>query len=158
MKKLKFNEGGDIGNRIMEMRDEKMRKAAEKEYDKAMPEADVAFGTLKNMASRAKTAASEAMDSDEAKKAKKALEIISSANPTMGAMRDAGRLANKGADRLMKEGKKRSRNTGETSNPMGDSYARGGKVGSASKRADGCATKGKTKGTMVKMAMGGRTC
>jgi hypothetical protein len=36
--------------------------------------------------------------------------------------------------------------------------AKGGKVGSASKRADGCATKGKTKGTMVKMAMGGRTC
>jgi hypothetical protein len=38
------------------------------------------------------------------------------------------------------------------------SMAKGGKVGSASKRADGCATKGKTKGTMVKMAMGGRTC
>ena len=36
--------------------------------------------------------------------------------------------------------------------------AKGGKVGSASKRADGCATKGKTKGTMVTMAMGGRTC
>ena len=38
------------------------------------------------------------------------------------------------------------------------SMASGGKVGAASKRADGCATKGKTKGTMVKMAMGGRTC
>jgi hypothetical protein len=37
-------------------------------------------------------------------------------------------------------------------------YASGGKVGSASKRADGCATQGKTKGTMVKMAMGGKTC
>jgi hypothetical protein len=35
------------------------------------------------------------------------------------------------------------------------SYAGGGKVGSASKRADGCAIKGKTKGTMVKMAGGG---
>jgi hypothetical protein len=34
-------------------------------------------------------------------------------------------------------------------------YAAGGKVGSASKRADGCAIKGKTKGTMVKMAGGG---
>ena len=30
--------------------------------------------------------------------------------------------------------------------------------GSASSRADGCATKGKTKGTMVKMSMGGRAC
>jgi hypothetical protein len=30
--------------------------------------------------------------------------------------------------------------------------------GSASKRADGCATKGKTKGTMIKMAGGGYSC
>jgi hypothetical protein len=35
-------------------------------------------------------------------------------------------------------------------------YASGGKVGSASKRADGCATKGKTKGTMIKMNYGGK--
>ena len=32
------------------------------------------------------------------------------------------------------------------------------KGGSASSRADGCATKGKTKGTMVKMSMGGKAC
>ena len=30
--------------------------------------------------------------------------------------------------------------------------------GSASARADGCATKGKTKGTMIKMTKGGMTC
>jgi len=30
--------------------------------------------------------------------------------------------------------------------------------GSASSRADGCATKGKTKGTMIKMKNGGKTC
>jgi len=35
-------------------------------------------------------------------------------------------------------------------------YANGGKVSSASKRADGCATKGKTKGTMIKMNYGGK--
>ncbi len=35
-------------------------------------------------------------------------------------------------------------------------YASGGKVGSASKRADGCATKGKTKGTMIAMKHGGK--
>jgi hypothetical protein len=35
-------------------------------------------------------------------------------------------------------------------------YAGGGKVSSASKRADGCCTKGKTKGTMVKMNYGGK--
>lgn len=39
--------------------------------------------------------------------------------------------------------------TGETTNPMGDKYAKGGKVSSASKRADGIATKGKTRGKMV---------
>jgi hypothetical protein len=35
--------------------------------------------------------------------------------------------------------------TGETTNPMGDKYAKGGKVSSASKRADGCCIKGKTR-------------
>jgi hypothetical protein len=32
------------------------------------------------------------------------------------------------------------------------------KGGSASSRADGCAVKGKTKGTMIAMKSGGRTC
>jgi len=35
--------------------------------------------------------------------------------------------------------------TGETTNPMGDKYAKGG---TASSRADGCCVKGKTRGTM----------
>jgi len=35
-------------------------------------------------------------------------------------------------------------------------YKKGGKVSSASKRADGCAVKGKTRGTMVKMKSGGK--
>jgi hypothetical protein len=35
-------------------------------------------------------------------------------------------------------------------------YATGGKVSSASKRADGIATKGKTKGTMIAMRYGGK--
>jgi hypothetical protein len=39
---------------------------------------------------------------------------------------------------------------------MPSPYKSGGKVSSASKRADGCAIKGKTKGTMVKMAGGGK--
>jgi len=34
---------------------------------------------------------------------------------------------------------------GETTNPMGDKYAKGG---TASSRADGCCVKGKTRGTM----------
>ena len=38
----------------------------------------------------------------------------------------------------------------------GSKFAKGGSVSSASSRADGCATKGKTKGTMVKMNYGGK--
>jgi hypothetical protein len=51
---------------------------------------------------------------------------------------------------------------GEAYNDAG--YKHGGKVkkmakgGSASSRADGCATKGKTKGTMVAMSRGGKAC
>jgi hypothetical protein len=47
----------------------------------------------------------------------------------------------------------------------GMGYAKGGETmkkmaagGSASKRADGIAAKGKTKGTIVKMRMGGKAC
>jgi hypothetical protein len=46
----------------------------------------------------------------------------------------------------------------------GKCYAEGGSVSSASKRADGCATKGKTKGKMMAMGgmagykRGGKTC
>jgi hypothetical protein len=43
----------------------------------------------------------------------------------------------------------RKKDEGDTTNPMGDKYRKGGKVSSASKRADGCAIKGKTKGRMV---------
>ena len=35
--------------------------------------------------------------------------------------------------------------TGETTNPMGDKYKKGGKVKSASSRADGCCIRGKTR-------------
>ena len=45
----------------------------------------------------------------------------------------------------------RSRNydSGDRTPRMSDDYAKGGKVSSASKRADGCVTKGKTKGRFV---------
>jgi len=45
----------------------------------------------------------------------------------------------------------RSRNydSGDRTPRMSDDYAKGGKVSSASARADGCAVKGKTKGRMV---------
>lgn len=61
---------------------------------------------------------------------------------------DLPRRAAKAAVSLVKP-KATKPDTGETTNPMGDKYAKGGKVGSASKRADGCCVKGKTKGRMV---------
>ena len=39
-----------------------------------------------------------------------------------------------------------------------EGYKKGGKVSSASSRGDGIATKGKTKGTMITMKSGGKTC
>jgi len=39
--------------------------------------------------------------------------------------------------------------SGENTNAMGDTYKKGGKVSSASSRADGIAQRGKTRGTMV---------
>lgn len=40
-------------------------------------------------------------------------------------------------------------------NEMGDAYKSGGKVSSASSRADGCCIRGKTRGTMITMKNGG---
>jgi hypothetical protein len=48
-----------------------------------------------------------------------------------------------------KQAKKDSRSGSMTMDEMGNSYKKGGMIGSASKRADGCAVKGKTKGRMV---------
>ena len=42
--------------------------------------------------------------------------------------------------------------------PSPREMAKGGKVGSASKRGDGIATKGKTRGTMITMKGGGYAC
>jgi hypothetical protein len=42
--------------------------------------------------------------------------------------------------------------------PIGATMKKGGSVGSASKRADGCAVKGKTRGTMITMKGGGYAC
>jgi len=47
----------------------------------------------------------------------------------------------------LRKSQKRQADTGEKTNPMGDKYKKGGMT--ASSRADGCATKGKTKGRFV---------
>jgi len=43
----------------------------------------------------------------------------------------------------------RSSDSSDRTPRMSDDYAKGGKVSSASSRADGCAVKGKTKGRIV---------
>jgi hypothetical protein len=58
--------------------------------------------------------------------------------------KDLPRRAAKAALDLVKP-KVTKPDTGATTNPMGDKYAKGGKVSSASKRADGCAIRGKTR-------------
>ena len=69
--------------------------------------------------------------------------------PTVAEMEDAKRTpAQREAIQEMKDAKDRAK-----IKAMG--YASGGKVSLASKRADGCATKGKTKGTMIAMCGGG---
>ena len=45
--------------------------------------------------------------------------------------------------------KSRNYDSGDRTPRMSDDYAKGGKVSSASSRADGCAVKGKTKGRFV---------
>lgn len=66
------------------------------------------------------------------------------------------------ADKKLQEGSEREYNKRSSVEPSKDprdmirgqkGYAKGGVT-----RGDGCVTKGHTKGTMVKMAYGGKTC
>jgi hypothetical protein len=57
-----------------------------------------------------------------------------------------GRLSKEDAAMLNRQDEESGRNMG---NKMQSSYKKGGSVSSASKRADGCAMRGKTKGRMV---------
>lgn len=49
----------------------------------------------------------------------------------------------------LRQSQKRQIDTGEKTNPMGDTYKKGGTVSKASKRADGIAQRGKTRGRMM---------
>ena len=63
----------------------------------------------------------------------------------------------KGGDVADKAGRALGRRTPDTmGRAMVKKYAKGGEVGSYRRVADGIATKGKTKGKMVKMAYGGK--
>jgi len=77
--------------------------------------------------------------------------------PTIAEMEDAKRSpAEREARQMMKDRADAKAAEDAYNKAMPKPYASGGKVSSASSRADGCATKGKTKGTMVKMNYGGK--
>ena len=72
-----------------------------------------------------------------------------------------GELAAKGGMGLLPAGIARNAQSDDEEKrkkQTGAAMKKGGKVSSASKRADGCATKGKTRGTMITMKSGGKTC
>ena len=71
-----------------------------------------------------------------------------------------GKLAGKGGLGLLPAAIARNAQEDEEKKKQqaGAPMKKGGKVGSASKRADGIATKGKTRGTMITMKGGGYAC
>ena len=142
-----------------EQADRKMRAAAEKTYNKEMPEPDTTFGKLGRKAAGVVMAPAGALVGgallgtqpgspgiiESAKFGAKSMYHTLAGNKkedeeATQAYLDAAKRA---------QSVKRKRNTGENTNPAGDTFKRGGKISSASSRADGCATKGKTRGKFV---------
>jgi hypothetical protein len=140
-----------------ELADRKLRKASEREYNRAMPEADTTFANLGRKAAGAAMAVPAGLAG--------AALLGSQPDVPVGA---AGRYGAKAAYNMITKDKKgekaaeeefesavnrnksigTQRDTGERTNPAGDTYAKGGSV-SASRRADGIAQRGKTKGRYV---------
>ena len=151
-----------MAKKIEDMTEEELLSKSGKAYDKAMPEADTTTGKLKgdslmdkiekyNPGARESVAVGERNTEkygnaaiDEFKKgnygsaAKEGLKGLGSAAKTM-AVDVPVEAARAGMNRMK----------------YGEKLAKGGSVSSASKRADGIAQRGKTKGTMVAMCGGG---
>jgi hypothetical protein len=115
--------------------EEKMSKMAEKAYNKAMPEADTTF----NMSER------KDFDAD-IKRAKEGLAMEKGDNTIYSKERGLG--PGLAAKRLEKRGVDIPGLVGKRVRNEAVGMKKGGKV-SASSRADGIATKGKTKGRFV---------
>ena len=151
--------------RIEDMSDAELSRLSGKAYDEAMPEADTTFGKLGRKAAGVAMAPAGALVSaatlgtnprgpsmlDAAKYGGKSMYHAMTGNKKAG--EEADKELKGDVDRA--QSVKRKRDTGENTNPAGDTYKRGGSVSSASKRADGIAQKGKTKGTMIAMCGGG---
>jgi len=132
---------------LEDVAEEKAAKKAGAAYDKAMPEADTTFGKLKQKATDLKQKAT-----DVEKKVQSSIKdftetpagkVLKYADPIMGPARAA--MDAVGVAKDMYRDKK---NREPLDSVPGQEYKKGGKV-SASSRADGCATKGKTRGKFV---------
>lgn len=163
MKKRKFSDGGDIEYKTpQDVADEKARKKAGKAYDAAMPEPDTTFGRLGRKAAGAALAVPAGIAG--------AALLGSQTDVPVGAAAKYGAKAaynmvtkDKKGERKAEEefesavnrnkSVKRQRDTGENTNPAGDTYKKGGAVQKFSKggvtRADGIAKKGHTRGRMI---------
>jgi len=174
---------------IQEAKDAKMRAAADKAYNKAMPEPDTTTGDFDSYRKqkqdeisgrKAAIAAADAAKSERLAKAQYDRSVRdyerelaldpADKNPigynlrkfgdTVGdKMRGAGEFLGINNMTSMDDKaqmKARQDVKGYKKGGMTKKMASGGKVSSASSRADGCATKGKTKGTMVTMKYGGK--
>ena len=142
-----------------EAQDEKDRIKAGKAYDKEMPEPDTTFGKLARRAAGVASVIPGAVVGgaylgsspdgpgvlDSAKYGAKSMYHAMAGNKKEG---DEALEEFKAATKRAQSVKTKS-DTGETTNPMGDKYKKGGSVSSASKRADGIAQRGKTKGKML---------
>jgi hypothetical protein len=190
MKKRKFAEGGfqDILDMspadVAEMR---AREKATKAFNRTMPDPyemtdskekrraalENAINAPMEMGRKAISKVKEFADSDKGKALGLAARLAAENSPGYQALRPGIAAAEYGIDKLKEEGANRNRDTGENTNPMGDTFKKGGKVaskymsfsksgkpagmkevkkmsdgGSASKRADGIAQRGKTRGKM----------
>jgi hypothetical protein len=137
--------------------DEKARKKATKAYDEAMPEPDTTFSNLGRKAAGAAMAIPGALTAgallgpqpgspgfiDSAKFGAKTMY-----HGLAGNKKEDEEATKEYLDAAKRaQSVKTKRDEGESTNAMGDKYARGGMT--ASSRADGIAQRGKTRGTVV---------
>ncbi len=143
--------------------DEKARAKADKAYNKSMPEPDTTTGKLKGqsiMDSVRKYSPNQAAEVDAGDANTKKYGEAASKDFTEGKYGSAAFNAAKGlgsaADTMLLKTPKAAAFAARNRLVDGPKKASGGMISSASKRADGCATKGKTKGTMIAMKNGGK--
>jgi len=123
--------------------------------DKRLAALNAAIDAPMGMMKRAASKGSEFANSEDGKKFKDAAKFAFETSPIGAGTRTARDAAEYGIEKLKDAAINSKRNSGENTNPAGDTFKRGGKVSSASKRADGIAQKGKTKGKQIKMKSGG---